>query len=624
VKLFHPHLRRSRALAVQLALFAVMGLLASAFFRLQVLRSTVWTLKAESNRLRQLPVPAPRGTIYDREGRVLADNVPGYAITLLPGPLDSMRATLERMKAYVDLPEDRIDRLVGAVRRYGREVVVDGDADFDVVSALEERKADFPNVYIDMRPRRRYILGPAAAHVLGYVGEITADELDSDAFPDSLYEQGMVVGKAGIEKEYERTLQGRQGLRTVEVDARGRIVGDFAGFTADPGTPGKDLRLNLDLELQKWIAHIFPDSLAGAVVALDPADGGVLALYSAPTYDPNAFVGGIDAKLWAQLNTDSLRPLYDRAVLGLYAPGSTFKLATAAIALDLGVVTPEERMPDPCTGAWYYGGRWWHCWDRNGHGYQTLAQAIGNSCDIYFYQLGVRIGLDRFLKKATDIGFNRPCGIDLPQESTGIFPEDRSYWEKHFGYSPQEAGEVPMLAIGQGPNSQTPLKIAQFYLALARDGSAPAPSIARGQPAGEGWHLNLSPESLAALREGLRRVTQRGGTAHVETALQYWDVLGKTGTAQTFESVHGTAEDHAWFAGMVGPPGKPPEIVVVAFVEHGAHGSSAAAPIVSKAADFYLRRKHGLPFDSVQTLGDYYRAGRGTPSWYNARFGGGG
>jgi len=624
LKLFHPHLRRSRALGVQLVLFALMGLLAGTFFRLQVVRSTVWTLKAESNRLRQLPVPAARGTIYDRAGRILVDNVPGYAITLLPGPPDSVRATLERMKAYVDIPEDRIDRLVANVRRYGREVVVDADAPFDVVSALEERKADFPDVYIDMRPRRRYVLGAAAAHVLGYVGEITSNELDSDAFPDSLYEQGMVVGKAGIEKEYESTLHGRQGLRTVEVDARGRIVGDFAGFTADPGTPGRDLHLNLDLELQKWIAHIFPDSLAGAVVALDPADGGVLALYSAPTYDPNAFVGGIGGDLWGKLNTDSMRPLYDRAVLGLYPPGSTFKLATAAIALDLGVVTPEERMPDPCTGAWYYGGRWWHCWERGGHGYQTLAQAIGNSCDIYFYQLGVRIGLDRFLKKATDIGFNRPCGIDLPQESTGIFPEDRSYWEKHFGYSPQEAGEVPMLAIGQGPNSQTPLKIAQFYVALARDGSAPAPSIAQGQPAGEAWHLNLSPESLAALRDGLRRVTQRGGTAHVETALQYWDVLGKTGTAQTFQSTQGTAEDHAWFAGMVGPPGKPPEIVVVALVEHGAHGSSTAAPIVSKAADFYLRKKHGLPFDTVETLGDYYRAGRGTPPWYKARFGGGG
>jgi penicillin-binding protein 2 len=280
-------------------------------------------------------------------------------------------------------------------------------------------------------------------------------------------------------------------------------------------------------------------------------------------------------------------------------------------------------MPVRCTGSWVWGGRVWHCWDRSGHGAQTLAQAIGNSCDIYFHQLGLRIGLDRFLEKATDIGFSRKCGIDLPQENAGNFPEDRTYWEKSpWNYRAQE-GEVLNLAIGQGPNSQTPLKIAQFYTALARDGSAPAPSIAQGMKVRDEWALHLSPDALAALREGLRRVTAPGGTAHVGTALQYWDVLGKTGTAQNAQSVQGLAGDHAWFAGMVGPPGKPPEIVVVAFVEYGQHGSSMAAPIVAKAADFYLRKKYGLPIDSIQTYGDYLAHGM-YPSWYRARFGGGG
>ncbi len=617
----NPNALRRRAQGVYVVIALCMGTLVAAFFRVQVLRSSVWELRAESNRLRQLPLPAPRGTIYDRNGRILADNVPGYAITLLPGPPDSIRHTLERLSKYVALSPERIEHLVDDLKRYGTELVVDGDADFRVVSALEERRSEFPDVYVEMRPKRRYLGGASTAHVLGYVGEITRDELASDAFSDPRYEQGMIVGKTGIEKEYESTLQGRPGLRYVEVDARGRIVGDFRGFTADPAEPGQDLHLNLDLELQEFIRRVFPDSMAGAVVAMDPTDGGVLALYSSPSFDPNAFVGGIDPGLWAQLNADPQHPLIDRAVLGLYPPGSTFKLATAAIGLELGVVNPGDTMPEPCTGSFYWGGRTWHCWDPAGHGSLTLEQAIGNSCDIYFYQLGLKIGLDRLLKEATDIGFSKPCDIDLPQEATGVFPASRTFWQRPpWNYTGQE-GEVLNLAIGQGPNSQTPLKMAQFYTALARDGSAPAPAIARGAKTGDAWSLHLSRKSLQALREGLRIATAPGGTAHLETALEYWDVIGKTGTAQTRLSVQGLAEDHAWFAGMAGPPGQDPEIVLVAMVEHGQHGGSMAAPIVAKAADFYLRKKYGIPLDTLVTYMDYLRAGKPAP-WYRERFGG--
>jgi penicillin-binding protein 2 len=407
----------------------------------------------------------------------------------------------------------------------------------------------------------------------------------------------------------------------VEVDARGRVVGDFSGFTADPGEGGEDLRLNLDLRLQEWIHRIWPDSMAGAMVALDPADGGVLALYSAPTFDPNQFVGGIDEELWTSLNTDEQKPLYNRAVLGLYAPASTWKLASAGIALDLGVVTPDEVMPVPCTGSWYWGNRSWGCWDKEGHGYNNLAEAIGNSCDVYFYQLGLRVGLDRLLQRSTDIGFSRRCGIDLPQESQGIFPAERDFWKRRWGYDPQE-GEVLSLSIGQGPNSQTPLKMAQFYVALARDGSAPPPALARGVTLGEGWSLNLQPEDLESLREGLRAVTLPGGTAHFGTALEHWEVLGKTGTGEHGLSRAGLAPEHAWFAAMAGRPGEPPEIVLVAIVEYGESGSRAAAPLVAKAADFYLRTKHGIPVDTVQTYLEHLRLGVPAP-WYRERFGDG-
>lgn len=618
MNIYHPHARRRRAYGLFAATGLILGVLVIAFFRVQVLQSEDWVLRASSNRVRILPIPAPRGTIYDRNGAIIADNVPGYSITILPGPIDSVRATLNRVAEHMELSDARIEQVIARLRRYGREVIVDSDADFEVVSALEERRADFPGVYIDMRPRRRYNLGGAAGHLTGYVGEITAEELEMSSFPDSIYDAGMIVGKIGIERQYESTLQGRQGVRWVEFDARGRIVGDFTGVERTAAIEGQDLHLNLDFGLQQWIHRIFPDSMSGAVVALDPADGGVLAMYSAPGYDPNLFTGGIDVETWAGLNSDEGKPLFDRAVLGLYAPASTWKLASAGIALDAGVVTPDEVMPDPCEGTWFWGNRFWGCWDRSGHGYNTLAEAIGNSCDVYFYQLGLRLGLDQLLERSTEIGFSQQCGVDLPQESRGIFPRGPEFWQDVFGYRPTE-GEALNLAIGQGPNSQTPLKMAQFYVALARDGSAPAPTIARDAPLADGWELNLSSEHIDALREGLRMVTAPGGTAHFGTALQYWDVIGKTGTGQNPLSVRGLAEDHAWFAGMAGPPGEPPEIVVVAIVEYGESGGQVAAPIVAKTADYYLRSKRGMPIDTIQTYREHIMTGP-IPRWYRERF----
>jgi len=373
------------------------------------------------------------------------------------------------------------------------------------------------------------------------------------------------------------------------------------------------------MELQAWIHSIFPDSMAGAVVALDPSDGGVLALYSAPSFDPNDFVGGISEELWASLNEDEGIPLYDRAVLGKYPPASTWKLATAAIALDLGVVTPDEYMAVPCTGSFTFGSRSYRCHLAEGHGFNNLSEAIGNSCDVYFYQLGLRITLDRMLRRVTEIGFSQRCGIDLPQESQGTFPPDRTFWERDpFNYTPRE-GEVLSLAIGQGPNAQTPLKMAQFFVALARDGTAPTPALARGVDLGQGWSLDLEPEHLEALLDGLRAVTSPGGTAHFGTSLEYWEILGKTGTAEHALSQAGLAPSHAWFAGMAGAFGGSPEVVVVVIVEYGRTGSGVVAQIMAKTADFYLRKKHGIPIDSVQTYREHIMRGP-MPAWYRDRY----
>ena len=611
MKTQHPHARRRRALGAQGGLLLLFGLLIATFFRVQVLSSSTYKLQAEENRLKPLEVPAPRGTIFDRYGRIIADNVPGYAVTVLPASRDSIMETVARLQPWLQLSETQITRLDATLRRYPRQpLTVSADAGLEAAAALMERRGEFPNVYVEMRPQRRYVNGPAISGVLGYIGEITSEEIGSETFPADLYKQGMIVGKTGIEREYEHILQGEAGVRLVEVDARGRIVGDFSGSTSRPGKAGGDLRLSIDLDLQQWIHQIFPKDMMGAVVAIDPTDGSILALYSAPTFDPSDFVGGIDPDLWRRLNTDPTKPLYNRAVLGLYAPASTFKLATGAMGLDLGVITPTERMPIPCSGGMSYGNRYWRCWKPEGHGYTDLAGALQHSCDVYFYQLGLKIGLMRLLDEGTNrMGLSTRCGVDLPEEKAGIFPKDGQFWQDRFGYSPNE-GEVLSLAIGQGPNSQTVLKMAQLYTAIARDGSAPAPSLFIGRTdAPGGFKFQLSDEGIEALRQGLRQVTAPGGTAYM-SSLPLWDLIGKTGTGQNPLSVQGLALDHAWFAAIAGPRGKPPEIVVAVLVEYGGGGSAVAAPIASKAADFYLRRKYGLPVDSIQTLREYVMVGR--------------
>lgn len=618
----HPNIRRARARGASMIVAVLMLILVGSFFRSQVVRGTAWALQSDSNRLRVLPVPAPRGTIFDRYGRIIADNVPSYSVSLFPAAVDSIAHTLERLQPILTLSEDRMETLTETFRRNRRQpLLVKMNLADEELAVLEELRAEFPGVFLEMRPRRRYIGGPALGHVLGYVGEVSAGELESPRFEG--YEQGMVVGKIGLERQYEERLQGIHGVRFAEVDAVGRIVGSLQGQAARPPQPGDDIHLHLDLELQQYIHEIFPEGMRGAVVALNVEDGGVLALYSAPSFDPSEFVGGINRERWQALNEDPSLPLYNRAVVGKYPPASTWKLASAAIALEQGVISPTEFMPEACYGSYRFQGRTARCWNPDGHGHLDLAGAIATSCNVYFYQMGIRVGLERLVEEGSRIGFNQQCGIDLPQEEAGDFPESLDWWQRVHQYRPAE-NEVMTMVIGQGPNSQTPLKMAQFYLALGRDGSAPAPqlyrSAASGTAAGAGalevaWELDLAPENLAALQDGLRQVMS-SGTAF-RSQVEHWDVIGKTGTAQ-----HSASQDrpHAWFAGLAGPWGGAMEIAIVVIVEEvapGMGGSSAAAPVAAKAADFHLRRKYGMETTEIQTVAEHQAAGIPTPWAWN-------
>jgi penicillin-binding protein 2 len=383
------------------------------------------------------------------------------------------------------------------------------------------------------------------------------------------------------------------------------VIRQLAPEETKPPVAGRDIHLTLDLDLQRFANQIWPEDLNGAVVAMIPSTGEILALYSHPTYDPNLLLGRIPADVWKQLNTDPRHPLVNRAIAGIYPPGSTFKLATAIIGLEKGVIRADTRMPIPCTGGMTYAGRYSRCWKPEGHGYLDLAGAIANSCNVYFYQLGIWLGLNQLAREGTRLGFSRKTGVDLPAEQTSTFPANTAWYKKRFGWTPTPS-EVMSLAIGQGPNSQTPLRMAQFISALAGDGTAPTPHLLRdGTPHPRETDLHVTPPVMRAVRDGMAQVTEPGGTAYF-ASLKRWKLYGKTGTAQNAQD---EVRNHAWFTGFAGPPGGEPEIAVAVVVEFGGHGGVAAAPIGAKIADFYLNKIHGFPTDpKAQTLAE--RMGR--------------
>jgi penicillin-binding protein 2 len=467
------------------------------------------------------------------------------------------------------------------VRRYHRAptrpAVIYQDASFQVVSVLEERRAEFPGLIIQSAPKRYYPDGEAMAALIGYTGEINELELSRERFTG--YKAGQQVGKAGLELQYEELLRGREGRRFVEVDARNRVVRDNGVRPDVPPEAPAPLRTNIDLDLQKYAHSYFGDSLRGAVVALEPLTGGVLALYSAPTYDINKFIGSIPRKMFEELRTDPHTPLVNRATQGKYPPASTWKLATAVMGLERGLVKMETRMEQPCTGGYYFG-RYFKCWDKRGHGDVTLTQAIAKSCDVYFYQLGLKIGLSNLLAGGVRLGFGEKTHVDLPAEGTSIWPENTKYFDRKYGPRGWNPSVVLSLSIGQANNSQTPINMARFYTALATDGYAATPQIVAREP--ERTKLfDLTPEQLRGVQMALADVVSRGTAAGAQ--IQGLTIAGKTGTAQV-----PPLKDFAWFVGYA--PANDPKIVLAIVIEEGEHGSSAAK-VATKLMERYLKTR---------------------------------
>lgn len=579
---FHPNDIARRTQLSSLALIAGFVLLLGAFFRTQVLQVGTYERQSEENRLRPIPLPAPRGIIYDRNGQIIAENLPAYAVSLVAPSEDSLRASLKVLQPTLQLTEADIATAIRRFRRAPtRPTVVLPDASIDVVSVLEEHRIDFPRLIIQSVPKRYYPDGSAVASFVGYTGEITEEELNKPQFEG--YKPGQIIGKAGLEKQYESELHGREGVRYDEVDARGRPVrGVGPRPDLDPlGAP--PLKTNIDIDLQKFTVSVFGDSLQGGAIALDPKTGGVLALYSAPSFDPNRFTGGIPADYWKELNTDPRRPLFNKVIQGAYPPGSTYKLATATLGLELGLVNIDTHMPISCSGGLQYGRRYFKCWEKRGHGSLSLADAITHSCDVFFYQLGLKIGLARLVAGGIDLQFRDRSGIDLPNEYMPRFParDVKAYYDRKFGPRNWSNAEALNLAIGQGANSQTVVNMAKFYTALATDGAAAKPELVARNPERKKI-MTLTPKQIAGLREAMAGVTSVGGTA-ASAGIQGLVIAGKTGSAQNTENPE---KDHAWFVGFA--PAENPRIVVAVFLEFGIHGYLAAR-VASKIIGFYTK-----------------------------------
>ncbi|MCU0303156.1 MAG: penicillin-binding protein 2 [Thermoanaerobaculales bacterium] len=562
---------RRRATLLLLAVFLTLGALHLRVAQLQLLEGEHWRQMAENNRLRRLPLPAVRGRIYDRRGNVLADNLPTWNLLLFP---DEARNLDETLLFVASLGVSDAASLHQAVDRRGVDrlapLVVGESLDWSQVSRVRAHQSDHPELSLVAGFRRHYPFGSSTAHAVGHLRLVTQAELDRDPGLDP----GTRVGATGIEALADDFLAGRAGDRWVVVSAVGQLLGVVR---ESPSSAGRDLAVTLDAELQQVAASALGDR-AGAVVALDPRNGAVRALVSSPSFDPELFSGRLSSAAWTALVDDPRHPLQDRCLQAAYPPGSTIKPFLALAALNEGLIDPDRTVV--CTGSVVLHGHPFRCWQRSGHGSVDLERSLEASCDVYYYQTGQRLGIDRMARWFGTFGFGKPTGIGLPSEAPGLVgtPE----WSRRVRGTPWYPGDAVSVSIGQGPVLTTATQLARGFAALANGGSLITPHVVVDPSQPAPVDLGLSPTSLARVRRGLELVVHGDyGTAR---RLARLPVAGKTGTAQVARLQEGVdskdlpthLQHHAWFVGWA--PLDAPELVVAVVVEHGGGGGSVAAP----------------------------------------------
>ncbi|MBK19679.1 MAG: penicillin-binding protein 2 [Rhodospirillaceae bacterium] len=598
--------RRAMILAGgQVALF---GLLAGRMYQLQVLESRRYKMLADENRINIRLLPPPRGRILDRFGVPLATNRENFRVLLIAERTRDVDQTLDALGRLIPIADHERRRILKTIkkRRDFVPVTVQENLDWKKVSSIEVNAPDLPGVVIDVGQSREYPLGPDSSHLLGYVAPVSEKDKARDRSGDPLLElPGFRIGKSGIEKQHERRLRGKAGNSQLEVNALGRVIRELS---RQEGQPGDDVMLTIDLGIQNLAIEKLRDKKSAAAVVMDVHTGGVIALASVPGYDPNAFNVGLTRKQWRQISRDPLAPLTNKAVSGLYAPGSTFKMIVAMAALEQGVVLPDHKVF--CRGHVELGNARFHCWKKHGHGWMDLNAALQQSCDTYFYEIAKRVGIDKISEMGIRFGLGEATGIDLPSERGGLMPT--AAWKKKRMGVPWQKGETLVAGIGQGFVLTTPLQLAVMTSRIA-SGKLVKPHLVRGIVSGgvsqileheDPTPLDISDEIRTLVMDGMNSVsnTEQGTAYRARIAEPGFELAGKTGTAQVKRISKHEREtrvlknkerpskdrDHALFVAYA--PVKNPRYAISVVVEHGGGGSKVAAPIARDILHETLKR----------------------------------
>ena len=603
-----PEFCRRTNLLMTVVSIAFLLLIGRLFF-LQIIQGERFTYLAENNRIRLKKIPGTRGMVFDRKGQLLIDSRPSFDLLFVPEDAKEPETTLRRLAGFLERDEGELLGLLeeNKGRPPFEEMVLGRDIDWRTLVAVETHQLDLPGVTLRIRPRRSYLLNSMAAHLLGYMGEIGPKQLKAQK--EKGYGMGDEIGQFGLERRWEELLRGRTGGQQVEVDALGRRVRVLHEVE---DVPGHSVFLTLDRDLQET-AYEALQGKEGAIVALEVNSGAILTLVSTPAFDPNIFARGVTGEEWRALGQDRMHPLNNRAIQGQYPPGSTFKIVLAIAALEEKVIDPET--PLQCHGSMAFGNRVFRDWKKQGHGAVDLHKGIVQSCDVYFYQLGQRIGIDRIAKYARALGLGEKTGIALHDEKPGLIP-DTEWKMRRFG-QPWFPGETPSASIGQGYVNVTPLQMANLMATVANGGTRYRPWFVRRVESLDGTlireygpekirSLELKENTLKHVRGALADAVNSGSGTGGHAKSNMVAIAGKTGTAQVAEmrgayvkseQLSYLIRDHAWFVAYA--PAENPVIAIAALVEHGGHGGTAAAPMAKKVIEKYFSLQNNPP-DSRQ------------------------
>lgn len=589
-------------MGVILCVVVAFAVLFMRLFYLQIMKGEEFIRLSENNSIRLESIVAPRGLIYDTYGVLLVDNRPSFDLSIILRDAKPLDQTLKKLAFHLNIsPEELEEKLEGCsgLSSY-KPILLKQDIGRDAMASIEVHKYDLPGVIINIRPVRHYINGQHASHLIGYLGEINAKELQNSNYQGC--RSGDYIGRFGTEKSFEEVLRGERGGRQVEVNVKGQVVKALQTVNADPG---KNLYLTIDYALQQKVEDLLKDRV-GAAVAMDPTSGSILVMASSPTFDQNAFVSGMSQVEWNALTTNTDYPMTNRVIQGEYPPASTYKIVTATAGLETGEIDLDFTVY--CPGHLAFGDRVFHCWKRGGHGEVNVIRALAESCDVFFYEVGRAVGVDRIADYANMLGLGQRTGIGLEYESKGLIPT--ASWKKERHGESWQKGETLNIAIGQGFNLTTPLQMLVLISAVANGGTLYQPQIIQRIETADGVQVNdikpkatgsltISPETMQIVKQGLwEAVNTKGGTAR-GIRLKKYPISGKTGTAQLVarkepepgkgkdeEDIAEEHKDHAWFVAYA--PAEAPQIAVAVIVEHGEHGSTAAAPVAKEIIKAYL------------------------------------